>query len=84
MTLCDQSSVLKVCPAWKYSGQHKACDIHCTPRQALTPIMNGGLFLHCILAYQINLNVWTDVVLHLARPVTKWYASYLYVPHNQY
>ena len=40
--------------------------------RVLTPIMNAGLFVHCVLAYQINLNVWSDVVLHLIRPLTKW------------
>lgn len=40
--------------------------------RVLTPIMNAGLFVHCVLAYQINLNVWSDVVLHLVRPVTQW------------
>ena len=37
-----------------------------------TPVMNAGLFAHCILAYQINLNVWTDLVLHLTAPIAKW------------
>jgi hypothetical protein len=30
--------------------------------------MNAGVLVHCLIAYQINLNVWTDVVLHLTAP----------------
>ncbi len=30
--------------------------------------MNAGLFAHCILAYQINLNVWTHLIIHLSAP----------------
>lgn len=43
------------------------------PRDGVwTPLMNAGLFAHCILAYQINMNVWTDLVLHLLQPAFKW------------
>ena len=30
-----------------------------------TRVMNAGLFAHCIFAYVITLNVWTDLALHL-------------------
>ncbi|KAK9836304.1 hypothetical protein WJX81_003609 [Elliptochloris bilobata] len=38
------------------------------PQDAWTVVMNAGLFAHCILAYQINLNVWTHLIIHLAAP----------------
>jgi hypothetical protein len=30
--------------------------------------MNVGLFVHCLLAYQINLNVWTHLAQHFVVP----------------
>lgn len=33
------------------------------PEDIWTSVMNVGLFLHCIIAYQIDLNVWTDLML---------------------
>ncbi|GAB4818791.1 hypothetical protein N2152v2_005837 [Parachlorella kessleri] len=35
------------------------------PYDAWSVTMNGLLFLHCVVAYAININVWTDLVLHL-------------------
>lgn len=34
-------------------------------------LMNAGLFLHCVLAYQINLNVWAACILHVVSPATE-------------
>lgn len=33
------------------------------PEDVWTSVMNAGLFAHCIIAYQIDLNVWTDLML---------------------
>ncbi|KAL0023611.1 hypothetical protein WJX77_006953 [Trebouxia sp. C0004] len=33
------------------------------PEDIWTSVMNIGLFAHCIIAYQIDLNVWTDLIL---------------------
>ncbi|KAL3140245.1 hypothetical protein ABBQ38_004517 [Trebouxia sp. C0009 RCD-2024] len=33
------------------------------PEDMWTSVMNVGLFVHCIIAYQIDLNVWTDLAL---------------------
>ena len=33
------------------------------PEDMWTSVMNVGLFAHCIIAYQIDLNVWTDLIL---------------------
>ena len=38
------------------------------PHDAWNVIMNAGVFVHCIFAYQINLNVWADMILHLFAP----------------
>lgn len=38
------------------------------PQDAWTIVMNAGLFVHCVLAYQINLNVWTHLCIHLTAP----------------
>ncbi|KAK9803254.1 hypothetical protein WJX73_010604 [Symbiochloris irregularis] len=38
------------------------------PLDAWTPVMNGGLLAHCILAYQIDLNVWAHTALLLVAP----------------
>ena len=34
------------------------------PEDLWTSVMNIGLFAHCIIAYQIDLNVWTDLILN--------------------
>ena len=34
------------------------------PEDIWTSVMNVGLFAHCIIAYQIDLNVWTDLILN--------------------
>lgn len=34
-----------------------------------TRIMNGGVLIHCLIAYQIDLNVATYTFLSLVRPV---------------
>jgi hypothetical protein len=31
-------------------------------------IMNAGIFLHCIIAYQVNVNVWCSLLLQLTNP----------------
>lgn len=31
-------------------------------------VVNAGLFVHCIIAYQININVWCSSLLHVAAP----------------
>ena len=38
------------------------------PHDAWNVVMNAGVFVHCIFAYQINLNVWADMVLHVVMP----------------
>ena len=38
------------------------------PHDAWNVVMNAGVFVHCIFAYQINLNVWADMVLHIVAP----------------
>ena len=38
------------------------------PHDAWNVLMNAGVFVHCIFAYQINLNVWADMVLHVLVP----------------
>ncbi|KAL3133625.1 hypothetical protein ABBQ32_008143 [Trebouxia sp. C0010 RCD-2024] len=38
------------------------------PHDAWNVVMNAGVFVHCIFAYQINLNVWADMVLHVVAP----------------
>ncbi len=38
------------------------------PHDAWNVLMNAGVFVHCIFAYQINLNVWADMVLHILVP----------------
>jgi len=38
------------------------------PQDGWTVVMNAGLFAHCILAYQIDLNVWTHLIIHLSAP----------------
>lgn len=38
------------------------------PHDAWNVVMNAGIFVHCIFAYQINLNVWSDMVLHVCAP----------------
>ena len=38
------------------------------PHDAWNIVMNAGVFVHCIFAYQINLNVWADMVLHVCAP----------------
>ena len=38
------------------------------PHDAWNVLMNAGVFVHCIFAYQINLNVWADMVLHIVVP----------------
>ena len=38
------------------------------PHDAWNIVMNAGVFVHCIFAYQINLNVWADMVLHIVAP----------------
>lgn len=30
--------------------------------------MNAGIFLHCIIAYQVNVNVWSSLLLHVTVP----------------
>jgi hypothetical protein len=30
--------------------------------------MNAGIFLHCIIAYQVNVNVWCSLLLHVTVP----------------
>lgn len=36
------------------------------PHDGWTIVMNAALFCHCIVAYAININVWTDLVLLLS------------------
>ena len=36
-----------------------------------TSIMNLGLLLHCLIAYQIDLYVWTDLLLTALKPASK-------------
>eukprot|EP00882_Tetradesmus_deserticola_P031182 GHRQ01035254.1.p1 GENE.GHRQ01035254.1~~GHRQ01035254.1.p1 ORF type:complete len:186 (+),score=63.85 GHRQ01035254.1:512-1069(+) len=31
-------------------------------------VMNAGIFLHCIIAYQVNVNVWCSLLLQLTNP----------------
>eukprot|EP00775_Hariotina_reticulata_P002276 gene2276-2588_t len=31
-------------------------------------MLNAGIFLHCIIAYQVNVNVWSSLLLHLTVP----------------
>ncbi|WIA35643.1 hypothetical protein OEZ86_004057 [Tetradesmus obliquus] len=31
-------------------------------------IMNAGIFLHCVIAYQVNVNVWCSLLLQLTNP----------------
>ena len=38
------------------------------PHDGWNVLMNAGVFVHCIFAYQINLNVWADMVLHVVVP----------------
>ncbi|CAK0786030.1 hypothetical protein CVIRNUC_009243 [Coccomyxa viridis] len=38
------------------------------PQDIWTSLANVGLLAHCIIAYMINLNVWTHLVLHLIAP----------------
>lgn len=37
-------------------------------KDAWSVAMNAGLFIHCIIAYQINVNVWSSSLLHVLRP----------------
>jgi hypothetical protein len=37
-------------------------------QDALTVAMNAGIFLHCIIAYQVNVNVWSSLLLHVTVP----------------
>ncbi|KAJ9525183.1 hypothetical protein QJQ45_020709 [Haematococcus lacustris] len=37
-------------------------------QDAWTALMNTGLFVHCLFAYQINLNVWASSLLELLAP----------------
>lgn len=38
------------------------------PRDGWVVAMNAGIFVHCLLAYQIILNVWSSSLLHIAMP----------------
>ncbi|CAL5228546.1 g11700 [Coccomyxa viridis] len=38
------------------------------PQDIWTSLANVGLLAHCIVAYMINLNVWTHLVIHLIKP----------------
>lgn len=33
-----------------------------------TVAMNAGIFLHCLIAYQVNANVWCSLLLHVTVP----------------
>lgn len=33
-----------------------------------TVAMNAGIFLHCLIAYQVNVNVWCSLLLHVTVP----------------
>eukprot|EP00879_Flechtneria_rotunda_P022797 GHRR01024077.1.p1 GENE.GHRR01024077.1~~GHRR01024077.1.p1 ORF type:complete len:187 (+),score=53.07 GHRR01024077.1:1217-1777(+) len=37
-------------------------------QDAWSVVMNAGIFLHCIIAYQVNVNVWASLVLHVTVP----------------
>lgn len=37
-------------------------------QDVLTVAMNAGIFLHCIIAYQVNVNVWSSLLLHVTVP----------------
>lgn len=38
------------------------------PQDGWSVFMNAGLFAHCIIAYQININVWSSLLLHVLSP----------------
>jgi hypothetical protein len=52
------------------------CDVCCPCRpissvigqDSWTVAMNAGIFLHCIIAYQVNVNVWCSLLLHVTVP----------------
>lgn len=50
---------------WKmgYHFDHSKPVTSVLPTDMWTAVMNIGLFAHCIIAYQIDLNVWTDLIL---------------------
>lgn len=33
-----------------------------------TVLMNAGIFIHCLIAYQVNANVWCSLLLHITVP----------------
>eukprot|EP00878_Enallax_costatus_P016196 GHUV01016987.1.p1 GENE.GHUV01016987.1~~GHUV01016987.1.p1 ORF type:complete len:388 (+),score=87.51 GHUV01016987.1:448-1611(+) len=56
-----------------YSAFGAGIDLHkpissVVGQDAWTVVMNAGIFLHCIIAYQVNVNVWCSLLLHVTMP----------------
>jgi hypothetical protein len=53
---------------------HVSAVLHCRPISSVlgqdmwTVLMNAGIFIHCLIAYQVNANVWCSLLLHITVP----------------
>lgn len=66
LTVCAPPPILSPAPLLPQNNNRPISSL--IGQDAWTVAMNAGIFLHCIIAYQVNVNVWCSLLLHVTVP----------------